>query len=250
MGLTTEKKERNDEIRALWAKGLITQVELGKKYNLQQSRINAIIYRRIPAWRYCTQCGFRFPKGVIRGRCDDCKAQFQAKVAARRAAREVQKEEKADRQRYLRFVKATEETGVARHNLQKRLLRTLKKKLKTKRAEERKNRPKRLFVWQTSGREHVRFLVRLRDKNTCKDCGKVRTPEEVAAFNKKFPRQMKSFDVHHIGGICGKKSRGYDKLADMDKLITLCHSCHFRRHDFSQRLEGIWPATPKVASAV
>ena len=52
--------------------------------------------------------------------------------------------------------------------------------------------------------------------------------------------KLKLFDVHHIDGRCGKNSRGYDAVASVDKLITLCHSCHFRHHLFSKRAEGEW----------
>ena len=80
------------------------------------------------------------------------------------------------------------------------------------------------------GRDRTRALVRKRDNYTCQECGLVRTPE-YCKKNKKY-----SFDVHHLNGLCGKKSRDYDKKEEMSGLITLCHKCHYRRHDFSQRL--------------
>jgi len=73
------------------------------------------------------------------------------------------------------------------------------------------------------GRELVRGYVRFRDNFTCQGCGDIRTPE----MSKKKNRRQ--FDVHHLEGLCGKKSRGYDKVSDMGKLITLCHKCHFNR---------------------
>ena len=75
-----------------------------------------------------------------------------------------------------------------------------------------------------SGRDVVREIVRIRDNRTCQNCNK------VWVFN------TRRFDIHHLNGLCGKKSYGYDKFSEIDGLITLCHQCHFRRHDFSQRL--------------
>lgn len=95
------------------------------------------------------------------------------------------------------------------------------------------------------GREHTRELVRVRDKHTCQDCGFVRTRWEVMKHNKKIEGlkgKIKSLDVHHLEGACGTKSYAYDKVEDMDRLITLCHKCHYNRPehrvkdgDFSQK---------------
>ena len=82
------------------------------------------------------------------------------------------------------------------------------------------------------GRDRTRFLVRLRDNFTCIDCGEKRPPSECG-IGKKY---KKSFDVHHINGKCGKKSHGYDSTKDLEGLITLCHQCHFNRHDHSSNL--------------
>ena len=73
------------------------------------------------------------------------------------------------------------------------------------------------------GRELTRMLVRIRDNFTCQDCSATRTPEVAKKEHKRL------FDIHHINGLCGKKSRGYDRVEDMGGLITLCHKCHFNR---------------------
>ena len=65
-----------------------------------------------------------------------------------------------------------------------------------------------------SGRDVVRELVRKRDNYTCQICGK------------KWKTKMRRFDIHHLNGICGKKSQGYDKLENAKNLITYCHKCH------------------------
>lgn len=82
------------------------------------------------------------------------------------------------------------------------------------------------------GRERTRMLVRIRDNFTCQNCGVVRTIEEARKNKKRL------FDIHHLNGLCGKKSRSYDKVSEMDGLITLCHKCHFNRHDKSKKFEN------------
>jgi hypothetical protein len=74
-------------------------------------------------------------------------------------------------------------------------------------------------TWLQQGRDYTRQLVRERDGHTCQDCKK-----KWHGFG------QRRFDVHHLGGMCGKKSRGYDSVNDMHTLTTLCHSCHMRTH--------------------
>lgn len=73
------------------------------------------------------------------------------------------------------------------------------------------------------GRERTRMMVRIRDNFICKDCGNERTPNQAKELKKRL------FDIHHLNGLCGKKSRGYDKISEIDGLVTLCHKCHFNR---------------------
>lgn len=99
------------------------------------------------------------------------------------------------------------------------------------------------FSKKRTGRSHVRDLVRGKDNFTCQDCKEIRTPEFVAEHNNKcegLRGRIKLFDVHHVSGLCGKKSRGYDSIRDLAVLVTLCHKCHYLRHDFSKRLSGDW----------
>lgn len=68
-----------------------------------------------------------------------------------------------------------------------------------------------------SGRDLVREQVRIRDNHTCQDCKKI------------WVNGKRRFDVHHLNGLCGKKSKGYDNTKSMDGLITVCHKCHYNR---------------------
>ena len=75
-----------------------------------------------------------------------------------------------------------------------------------------------------SGRDRTRQLVRDRDHNQCQVC------------KKKWRKGGRRFDVHHLGGDCGKFSRSYDKVGNISALITLCHKCHFNHpsHTFGR----------------
>lgn len=83
--------------------------------------------------------------------------------------------------------------------------------------------------YSCKGREFTRTLVRIRDNFTCQDCGAVRTPETAKKEG------IRLFDVHHLNGLCGKRSRSYDKISEIDGLITLCHRCHFNRPEHNTK---------------
>jgi len=92
-----------------------------------------------------------------------------------------------------------------------------------------KRKPHPAFInmepWRSQGRERIRHLVRYRDNFTCQGC------------LVKWVAGERHFDVHHLNGMCGKKSHGYDKKSEMSGLITLCHTCHFNRHDYNHSKE-------------
>lgn len=67
---------------------------------------------------------------------------------------------------------------------------------------------------EISGRDRTRELVRIRDNHTCQKCGE------------KWLEGNRRFDIHHLNGLCGKRSRKYDKVSEIDGLITYCHKCH------------------------
>lgn len=90
---------------------------------------------------------------------------------------------------------------------------------------------KYLILRRGGGNDKVRMLARIRDGFTCQACHKKRGLDEVKKS------KLKLFDVHHLNGLCGRKNRerGNDRIADIPGLITLCHKCHFNRHDFSKK---------------
>ena len=73
------------------------------------------------------------------------------------------------------------------------------------------------------GIDRVREKVRVRDNHICQDCGK------------KWEKGKRRFDCHHLNGLCGKRSKKYDKVSEMKGLITLCHKCHFNRPEHSTK---------------
>ena len=74
------------------------------------------------------------------------------------------------------------------------------------------------------GREFTREAVRRRDNYTCQSCGK------------KHVEGKRRLDVHHLNGICGKKSRSYDRVKDHKDLITLCHKCHLNLPETREKM--------------
>jgi len=88
------------------------------------------------------------------------------------------------------------------------------------------------YIRPMEGRERNRELVRIRDNHTCQDCGFKLTYETVRETNSKIvglKGKIKSLDIHHTKGLCGKKSTGYDKIKELKYLVTLCHKCHYNR---------------------
>lgn len=78
--------------------------------------------------------------------------------------------------------------------------------------------------WLRKGREFVREQVRFRDDYRCQDC------------KRRWQKGERRFDVHHLNGMCGRKSRGYDRKSEIDGLVTLCHKCHYNRPEHGQRI--------------
>lgn len=241
------KLERNNEIKRLFASG-VTQGEIGKTYGITQCRVSAVVHDFRPCYRYCNYCNGRIDVRIS-GQvsiCDDCRAKNAQEKIERIERRKAEREMKREAIR-ARWASMTRERGAINEQkqiqrLRARLVRAIARKLKIDKHEHSgAARKLAVYEWQTQGRESARLMVRMRDNFTCQDCGLIRTFEEVVDYNKQHGRgKMKSLDVHHTEGVCGKKSRGYDSTKDISRLITLCHSCHYKRHDFSKRITGEW----------
>jgi len=70
------------------------------------------------------------------------------------------------------------------------------------------------------GRDFIRELIRIRDRYTCQKC------------KKKWLKGRRRFDVHHAdkkeeGKSHNKNCVSRDKKM-LDRMITLCHKCHFQ----------------------
>ena len=86
---------------------------------------------------------------------------------------------------------------------------------------------------ELQGMDTPREIVRIRDNHTCQgqDCGRVWVYGE------------RRFDIHHLNGVCGLKSRSYDNITDIDNLITLCHKCHLNLPEVIEKMatkSGRW----------
>lgn len=249
-----KKPARNVEVKNLWATGQYSQTQLGKMFNVTQCRISAIIHDRFPKYNYCRVCKARLQKGL--SVCNSCRRmgleRRQAKKEAKKKAQELLSLQHKIALSMLRelteIIEIEELEAKQKRRLEMILLNLLRGHLKVEKnylnieAEKWRTHP-----WQQKGRELARFKVRVRDNFTCQDCGLVRTPQEVEEWNSKIPGKgsrkgtIKSLDVHHTGGMCGKKSKRYDSPKDISMLVTLCHKCHYNRHDFSKSLSVTRP---------
>lgn len=79
------------------------------------------------------------------------------------------------------------------------------------------------------GKDRTREAVRQRDNYTCQDCLKI------------WGLGERRFDVHHLNGLCGKKSLKYDRISEINGLVTLCHKCHFNRPEHTLQKKKFSP---------
>jgi hypothetical protein len=207
------KTARNKEIIRLWNTDRYTPPQTAAKYGITQGRISAIIYHRLPIYRYCRLCKTRISDG--RSICEVCSAKKASAIALSRAQRQADK----DRRR------AEREHAF----LERREARQLAKVDKVIASQIRRVTcylcgvilPERRKFCETcittnklnvGGAELTRGMVRGRDRNICQICGYVwKTTDK------------KRLDVHHLDGLCGKFSKSYDRPDMIHKLITVCH---------------------------
>lgn len=89
------------------------------------------------------------------------------------------------------------------------------------------------FEGKFQGADRTRELARIRDDHTCQAC------------KRKWNGIERRFDIHHLNGICGKRSRSYDKVEEMNGLITLCHKCHLNLAEVRQKMSDETSPRPK-----
>lgn len=76
-----------------------------------------------------------------------------------------------------------------------------------------------------SGRDKTREMVRIKNGHKCELC------------KKKWKLGMRRFDIHHAqNDLCGKKSKGYDRVTEMEGLQVLCHKCHLNLHSVRRKM--------------
>lgn len=78
------------------------------------------------------------------------------------------------------------------------------------------------------GRDYARELVRTRDNYTCQSCGK------------KWKEGQRRFDIHHLDNLCGKLSKKADSVKNLNRLITLCHKCHFNHPEHAMNANNTY----------
>ena len=101
-------------------------------------------------------------------------------------------------------------------------------KILTKRKREYLGLPNVDLKLLNSSRDKLREIVRARDKYTCKKC------------HKKWKKNTRRFDVHHLDKEMDGKSHyvgitKYDR-ENLDRLITLCHKCHFNLDETKSKI--------------
>lgn len=77
---------------------------------------------------------------------------------------------------------------------------------------------------EIQGMDVIREMIRIRDCHKCQSCWKEWIPGQ------------RRFDIHHLNGLCGKRSRSYDKVRDIENCITLCHKCHLNLEEVKYKM--------------
>lgn len=224
--LRSDIEERDNKIREAYAKlGKARAVAL--QFDLSECRIGQILNGG--ALRYCVACRERLTNRTAFNtrKCFSCRekdvAYERQKKHAYIANREQIRKAKVE-QILLRAEKKRKDNQDAldfNNALVSQMCPGCKKDSKQKRKEWKK-RKYCADCWfrfkEFQGRERTREIRRTMDNHTCQDCGKVWIP------------RTRRFDIHHLGDLCGKLSRKYDRVENLDGLITLCHKCHMSKH--------------------
>ena len=85
-----------------------------------------------------------------------------------------------------------------------------------------------------TGRDYARELIRIKKGRMCAKC------------KKKWKYGERRFDIHHLQGNCGVKTKQYDRVDDIG-LKVLCHACHLGLHSVRKKMkEGMRIAREKA----
>lgn len=226
---------RDEEIKSLWDTGKYYGKDLGVRFNISIPRVYQIA--RGGAIKYCKLCHKRINnnEGDTRSFHAKCKAIHIEALSKKRENMandrlENKIRDRAQREELLLRKKESQRLSVAksldaiysplnRPNGGCYLCGVLCEKSPSLATMFRICSPCRAELNLFKGRERTREARRIRDGHTCQMCGKMKLPGK------------RRLDIHHLRGVCGKKSRSYDKLEELDNLITLCHKCHFNMPD-------------------
>jgi protein-arginine kinase activator protein McsA len=88
------------------------------------------------------------------------------------------------------------------------------------------------------GRDQTREKVRIKYNHTCQIC-----------FEKWIEGERR-FDVHHLYGDCGKKSRSYDPVSTMKNLLVVCHRCHMNLEKVKRKMRDHSSSRNKIPNKI
>lgn len=238
LGTRSGIRARNKEIKELYLSGEFDGVELAKKFHLSKPAIYQILSGR---QLYCTICTKKLDKDSAHNTnfCKDCHAAREVETLRRREERIRVHKEEVEKRKEERHLKAlakererVEHIKVQREGVMYNCF-ACKKDFRAMRKLQQRHGQKfcskcrtHLFgnPTLTGGRDRTREIRRMWDNHTCQECRIV------------WKMGQRRFDVHHLKGLCGKKSHGYDSYAALNDLMTLCHRCHMSKHVDSKKM--------------
>lgn len=81
-----------------------------------------------------------------------------------------------------------------------------------------------------AGRDYIRWIVRLRDGNQCQLC--LKKGGDVLD-------DKRALDVHHFDNK-KENAKGYDRITELNEMITICKHCHSNLKQHRQAMKDGW----------